>query len=108
MLSATIADNNASIPAKKAIVKAEGNNNLILLIENIGSWGKGIPEEILGNLDPMVSTGIPKRATTKEKTAITIKYRGHLGTNFLRRIIDNNAEKPTEKVTKLMVLKTVK
>ena len=83
ILSATTADSNDSIPAKNAIVKADGNKIIICCNENIGNIGIGKLFESKPNLDPMVGTLIFKTVTAIVANATTIKKTGNLGHFFL-------------------------
>ena len=85
--SATTADSKASIPAKNAIVNADGTNSRISSNEKVGHTGVGRPSGRLGKRLPIVSTGIVKKNAIAEINRIDTRYEGILGDTFLQIMI---------------------
>src|SRR3546814_3988369 len=77
MPSATTADSSASIPARNAMVKADGRTALIFASERSGSDGIGRPAGMAGKREPIVSTGRFSSATAIELATTAIRSEEH-------------------------------
>src|SRR3546814_8423083 len=87
MPSATTADSSASIPARKAMVKADGRTALILATEMSGNDGTGRPAGMSGKREPIVSTGRFKSATASELATTAIRKRSEEHTSALQSLM---------------------
>ena len=73
MPSATTAESSASIPARNAMVKADGITAWIFASVISGSAGIGNPAGMSGKREPIVSTGRLRAATASEAATIAIR-----------------------------------
>src|SRR4051812_37132220 len=98
MPSATTADRRASMPARNAIVNAEGRTSLTLTTEITGTDGNGMPVGMFGNRVPIVSILRLRNCAASTAKAIAIRYPGSFGANFRKAIITRSETIPTATV----------
>src|SRR3546814_1213743 len=101
MPSATTADSSASIPARNAMVKADGRTALIFASERSGSDGIGRPAGMAGKREPIVSTGRFSSATAIELATTAIRKPGKRGANLRSATMIARALAPTPMVAQL-------
>src|SRR3546814_17330390 len=79
MPSATMADSRLSIPARKAMVKAEGSTSMACASVKAGRLGNGRLEGISPKREPMVSTGRSIAQTASAAPTTATRKAGHVG-----------------------------